>query len=100
VVLVPYLCPQKKHCKQGPTKYLVLIFILFLTFPAKGNPNTGRQEIFAVGAHTPPQIDGTIDEADWHFAPGSQLSLAWKNNIDCRIANINRYYLENLRNTL
>ena len=36
----------------------------------------------------------------WHFAPGSQLTIAWKNNIDSNIARITRSYTENLRNTL
>jgi hypothetical protein len=36
----------------------------------------------------------------WHFAPGSQLTFAWKNNIDSNIARITRSYSENLRNTL
>ncbi|TVQ93338.1 MAG: hypothetical protein EA393_02215 [Bacteroidetes bacterium] len=36
----------------------------------------------------------------WHFAPGSQLTFAWKNNIDSNIANITRSYTDNLRNTL
>ncbi len=36
----------------------------------------------------------------WHFAPGSQLTFAWKNNIDSNIARITRSYADNLRNTL
>lgn len=34
----------------------------------------------------------------WHFAPGSQLTFAWKNNIDSNIASITRRYAENLIN--
>jgi hypothetical protein len=36
----------------------------------------------------------------WHFAPGSQLTFAWKNNIDSNIASITRRYAENLINVL
>lgn len=36
----------------------------------------------------------------WHFAPGSQLSLAWKNVIDSRGEQLMRSYFDNLRNTL
>jgi hypothetical protein len=54
---------------QDPTKYLVFLSILFLTFSAKGNPNTDRREIVAVRAHTPPHIDGTLDDAAWENAP-------------------------------
>lgn len=36
----------------------------------------------------------------WHFAPGSQVTFAWKNNIDSNIARITRSYADNLRNTL
>ncbi len=36
----------------------------------------------------------------WHFAPGSQLTFSWKNNIDSNVASIVRSYTENLMNTL
>lgn len=36
----------------------------------------------------------------WNFAPGSQLSLAWKNNIDSRLHQITRNYWDNLNHTL
>lgn len=32
----------------------------------------------------------------WHFAPGSQLSIAWKNNIDSQVAQLTRSYRDNL----
>jgi len=36
----------------------------------------------------------------WHFAPGSQVSLAWKNVIDSHKTHLRRSYFDNLRNTL
>lgn len=36
----------------------------------------------------------------WHFAPGSQLSLAWKNNIDSNITHITRSYWDNFTNII
>lgn len=36
----------------------------------------------------------------WHFAPGSQLSLAWKNNIDSQVAQLTRSYHDNLTHIL
>lgn len=36
----------------------------------------------------------------WHFAPGSQLTLAWKNNIDSHVGQITRSYTDNLSNVL
>ena len=36
----------------------------------------------------------------WHFAPGSQLSLAWKNNIDSAMEQIIRNYWDNFSTTI
>ena len=36
----------------------------------------------------------------WHFAPGSQLTVAWKNNIDSNIAQLTRSYWSNFTNVL
>ncbi len=36
----------------------------------------------------------------WHFAPGSQMTLAWKNVIDSRVDHIHKGYIENLRDIL
>ena len=36
----------------------------------------------------------------WHFAPGSRMTIAWKNIIDSRSSNIYANYFENLDNML
>jgi hypothetical protein len=43
----------------------------------------------------------TIDlKFTWNFAPGSQLSLVWKNIIDSRTSNASQSFIENLERTL
>jgi len=43
----------------------------------------------------------TIDtRITWNFAPGSQLSLVWKNSIETRGSEIPQNFLDNLQNTL
>ncbi len=36
----------------------------------------------------------------WHFAPGSQMTLAWKNVIDHRVTGIHHGYIDNFRDML
>lgn len=36
----------------------------------------------------------------WEFAPGSELSVVWKNSIDTNNQNINFNYFDNLNRTL